>query len=188
MEEGEGDWCDTIDYVRKYYKGLITYRTSWWINAEGNEKLLSAYNKKLNNKLFSKVDFISIAAYFELTDKDRNTVEDIVKAIESTEIYNRKQNVKKEIIEFYYKWNKPIFFGELGFPRTDKASMFPWNPYASQNTNNLEQSNCFEAYRKVFEKEGWNLGFSVFALGEHSESKLYYPSSESTLIIRNWFK
>lgn len=27
------------------------------------------------------------------------------------------------------KWNKPIFFGELGFPKIDGASIHPWNPY-----------------------------------------------------------
>jgi hypothetical protein len=188
MEYKEEEWCNIIDYVRKNYKGLITYRTSWWSTASWEPKLEDEFNKKLNNKLFSKIDFVSIASYFELTEDEVNSVENLVSALESTQIYNRKQNVKAQIKAFNDKWNKPIFFGELGFPKTDKASVFPWNPYASDNKNDTEQAKCFEAYRRVFEKEPWFLGFSIFAIGEDSEDKRYYPSNESTNIIINWFK
>ena len=187
MEFAEGYWCDTIDYVRKYYKGLVTYRTSWWYTAEWKPETIKAYQNKLNNKLFSKLDFICIAAYFELTDNDTNTADNLTNAIESTQIYNRKQNIKQEIKNFHDKWNKPIFFGELGFPKTNKASVHPWNPYQNDIVNNIEQANCFEAYRRNFESESWFLGFSIFAIGENSADKRYYPSEESTSVIRNWY-
>lgn len=184
MEYAEGYWCDTIDYVRKYYNGLVTYRTGWWYSNED-------YQSKLNNKMFSKLDFISIAAYFELTDKSSNkdtyTVEELAKAIESTESYNRKQNIKQQIEKLHDTWNKPIFFGELGFPRINKASAEPWNPYQDDIVNDVEQANCFEAYRREFENESWLLGFSVFSIGENSADKRYYPSEQSTSIIRKWY-
>lgn len=188
MEFAEGYWCDTVDYVRKYYKGLITYRTSWWYTAQWKPDTIESYKEKLNNKFFSKLDFISIAAYFELTNNKTNTVQNITSAIESTQIYSRKQNVKQEIKNFNKKWNKPIFFGELGFPKTDEASVHPWNPYENNTANNIEQANCFEAYRREFENEQWLLGFSIFAIGEHSNDKHYYPSEESTSVIKNWYK
>lgn len=186
MEYAEGYWCDTIDYVRSYYNGLVTYRTGWWYKDED-------YQSKLNNKMFSKLDFISIAAYFELTDKQANidtyTVEELVKAIESTESNNRKQNVKKQIEKLHETWDKPIFFGELGFPKINKASAEPWNPHQDDilNENEVEQANCFGAYRREFEKESWLLGFSIFAIGEDSSTKRYYPSEQSTSIIKNWY-
>lgn len=184
MEYAEGYWCDTIDYVRTLYKGLVTYRTGWWYSEEG-------YQKKLNNQMFSKLDFISIAAYFELTDKNvkigTNTVENLVGAIENTQSYNRKQNVKEEIKTLHNKWNKKIFFGELGFPKINKASAEPWNPFQNDIENDKEQANCFEAYKREFENESWFLGFSIFAIGEKSLDKRYYPSDESTPIIRNWY-
>jgi hypothetical protein len=141
--------------------------------------------------MFSKLDFISIAAYFELTDKsantDTNTVDDLVTAIESTQSYNRKQNIKEEIKRLHDKWNKPIFFGELGFPKINKASAEPWNPYQDDIVNDVEQANCFEAYRREFENQAWFLGFSIFAIGENSSDKRYYPSEQSTSVIRNWY-
>ena len=188
MEYAEGYMCDMVDNVRKQYKGLVTYRTNFWVTAtEWEPKLTTKYENKLNNKVFSKLDFISIASYFELTNNDTNTVDNLKDALESTTIYNRKQNVKQEIKNFYDKWNKPIFFGELGFPRTNKASVAPYNPQISDIVNNQEQANCFEAYRSVFENEPWHLGFSIFAIGETSVDKMYYPSEESSNIIRKWY-
>ncbi len=188
MEFAEGYWCDTIDYVRKYYKGLVTYRTGWWYTAKWKPDTINAYESKLNNKMFSKLDFISIAAYFELTNNSTNTPENIFNAIQSTQIYDRKQNIKQEIKNFHDKWNKPIFFGELGFPKTNDASVHPWNPYQNDIANNNEQANCFQGYKMALEKESWFLGFSIFAIGEHSVDKRYYPSEETTKVINDWYK
>ncbi|MFD3157713.1 hydrolase [Haloimpatiens sp. FM7330] len=188
MEYAEGYWCDLIDYVKSFYKGLVTYRTCWWYTAEWDEKTIKAYENKLNNKLFSKVDFISIAAYFELTNNPTNKVDNLVSSIYSVQRYNRKQNVKKELENLHNKWNKPIFFGELGFPKRNYASVEPWNPQSSNVVNNIEQANCFKAYNKVFEKENWLLGFSVFAIGKQGNDKNYYPSKESIEVIRKWYE
>lgn len=196
LEDSEEQFCDMIDYARQYYKGLITYRTSFWITANWDntktdnqeEVLRLAYEKKLNNRLFSKLDFISVAAYFELTDNPTNTLDNLVNAINVSQRYNRKQPIKEEIQAFYDKWNKPIFFGELGFPITENASVEPWNPYQTTVINGQEQANCFEAYRRAYENEPWMLGFSVFAIGNKDSDKMYYPSEETTQIIRRWYK
>lgn len=195
LENMEDEFCEIIDFSRKYYKGLITYRTSFWTTADWNDEatkkqvdeLNEKYNIKLNNKIFSKVDFISIASYFELTDNDTNTVDNLVSALSSSQRHNRGQNIKEQVENFHNKWDKPIFFGELGFPRTIKASVEPWNPYLSKEINTQEQANCFEAYRRVYESEPWFLGFSIFAVGNKDEDKMYYPSNETVEVINNWF-
>ncbi|ADK14934.1 hypothetical protein CLJU_c18720 [Clostridium ljungdahlii DSM 13528] len=192
IEPEEKNWCDTIDYVRTYYKGLVTYRTNRWDTASFDPKSITDYKNKLNNKLFSKLDFISIAAYFELTNNDTNTVENLVSAIECSQAEPNKgqvrnQNIKREIKNFYDKWNKPIFFGELGFPKTNGASIHPWDSGKNKIVNNSEQARCFEAYKIEFENEPWVLGFSVFAIGSQEGEKSYYPSEESTSVIRSWY-
>lgn len=187
MEKNEEYMSEMVDFVRRYYKGLITYRTNFWVTAEWKPELYSMFKTKINNKFFSKLDFISIAAYFELTENDTNSVENLIKALHSTEIYGRKQNVEKQISEFHDKWDKPIFFGELGFPRTNKASFQPYNPIVSIVENDKEQANCFEAYKKVFEDTPWNLGFSIFAIGKIDDSKKYYPSEDSIKVIKEWY-
>lgn len=196
LEYMEDEFCNMIEYVRGYYKGLVTYRTSFWVTTNWNvestmemeKQLKSQYEKKLNNKLFSKVDFISIASYFELTDNDVNTVDNLVNAINSSQIYYRNQAIKEEVKAFNEKWGKPIFFGELGFPRTEKASIEPWNPYKTTVINSKEQGNCFEAYKIAYRDEPWFLGFSLFAIGSQGSDKMYYPGEEATEVIRNWDK
>ena len=187
LEKYEDEWCDIIKFCKGSFNGMVTYKTSWWYTATWDKDSIDKYNEKLNNKIFSQVDFISIAAYFELSDKKENTVEELVNCLSSTQIYNREQNVIKEIYNFYEKYNKEIYFGELGFPRKDYAASHPWNSYVSESYNDKEQARCFKAYRNVFENKTYIKGFSVFALGERGKDKNFYPSKESIDVISNWY-
>ncbi|MFA6809167.1 MAG: hydrolase [Eubacteriales bacterium] len=191
FEDSYGYWTDVADFVREAYKGKITYRTNWWYTAQWNtenDPKHDTYSVKLNNPVLGKLDFISVAAYFELTDKDTNTVDELVNSIYSTQLFDRNQNVFKELENLSTTWNKPIFFGELGFPKRNKASIHPWNPSPSDIKNDQEQANCFQAYKEVFEKETWNYGFSVFAIGKDDEDKHYYPSNQSAEVIKSWYE
>lgn len=187
LETYEDEWCDIIDFVKENFNGEVTYKTSWWYTASWDKESMDRYEEKLNNKIFSKVDFISIAAYFELSEKSENTVDDLVNCLSSTEIYNRKQNVVEEINNFYKKYSKEIYFGELGFPRKNNAATHPWDSNVSNTYNDKEQARCFEAYKKVFESKDYLKGFSVFALGNKGEDKNFYPSKDSIKVIYDWY-
>jgi hypothetical protein len=191
FEDQYGYWNDVADFVRANYNGQITYKTNWWYTAEWEkpkDNRIGSYPLKLNNPILQKVDFISVAAYFELSNKETNTVEELVNSIYSTSIFERHQNVYEELKNLSNQWNKPVFFGELGFPTRNKATVHPWNPIPSTIVNDQEQANGFQAYKEVFEKETWNLGFSVFAVGKIDEFKNYYPSDQSKAIIRSWYE
>lgn len=187
LEDYEDDWCGIIDTVKSEYSGIVTYKTSWWYTARWDEDSIKSYEKKLNNKLFSKVDMISIAAYFELSDKEENSVEELIDCLNSTKINSRSQNIEEEIYNFYKKYKKQIYFGELGFPRRNHAATQPWNDRVSDVENNEEQARCFEAYRAVFEDKDYIKGFSVFALGNNKKDKIFYPSKESIKVISQWY-
>ncbi len=187
LEPYEEEWCNIINYVKENFNGEVTYKTSWWYTASWDEESIKKYNAKLNNKLFSKVDFISIAAYFELSGKSENTVNELVNYLSSTNIYNRNQNVVEEINNFYKKYKKEIYFGELGFPRKNNAATHPWDSNVSSIYNDKEQARCFEAYKKVFEDKNYIKGFSVFAVGEKGNDKNFYPSKESIEVISSWY-
>ncbi|UWG98153.1 hydrolase [Dehalobacter sp. DCM] len=190
FEDRTDYWTDVADFVRQEFQGKMTYRTNWWYTAvwnTDNDPQNDTYTPKLNNPIFGKVDFISVAAYFELSDKETNTVENLISAIYKTKIYNREQNIYSELKSLSGKWNKPIFFGELGFPKRNGAATHPWNPIPTDIMNGQEQANCFEAYRRVFTPEPWHMGFSVFAIGKIDSEKNYYPSFQSAEIIRKWY-
>lgn len=184
-------WAGIADFVRSAYPGRITYKTNWWYTAEWDTQkggLYDTYTAKLNNPVWEKVDFISVAAYFELTDLETNTAENLVSSIYSTQIFNRHQNIYAELKKLAEQWQKPVFFGELGFPKRNMAAVHPWNPEPSQTVNVQEQANGFQAYKEVFAKESWILGFSVFAVGKDDEFKNYYPSDQSVSVINSWYR
>ncbi|MBC6003436.1 cellulase family glycosylhydrolase [Paeniclostridium sp. NSJ-45] len=187
LESYEDSWCDIVKFVKGRFNGEVTYKTTWWYTATWDKKSKDDYYKKLNNKVFSKVDFISIAAYFELSDKKENTVQELVNCLRSTTIYNRNQNVVEEINKFYEKYNKEIYFAELGFPRKDNAATQPWNSEVSNIENDKEQARCFKAYKTVFEDKKYIKGFSIFAVGEKGKDKYFYPSNESIEVISSWY-
>ncbi|WP_199869153.1 glycoside hydrolase family 113 [Clostridium senegalense] len=188
MEKYEEKWCYLIQNIKSKYKGLTTYRTSWWYTASWDKVSEEKYRDKLENRVFNNVDFISIAAYFELSNKNINSKDELVKYIEETKAHNRNQNIKKEIYNFYKMWEKPIFFGELGFPKLEGASKEPWNVQVSKKLNTQEQVVGFLAYKEVFEDEPWQLGFSIFAIGKDDNTKVYYPSRETKKVIKDWYK
>lgn len=187
MEKYQDKWCKIIDNISNKYKGKITYRTNWWYTSKIDKNSQKAFEEKLENKIFSKVDFISVAAYFELSDKEENKTKYLKKCLKSSKVYNRHQNIYGELKKLSEKWGKPIFFGELGFPRRKGAAKEPWNPIPTSVVSGQEQANCFEAYRDVFKNQQWHLGFSIFAIGKEDEFKYYYPSKESTEILKNWY-
>lgn len=186
LERYEDRWVQLAATVKERFPGLITYKTNWWYTADWDEASQRAFQEKLKRPIFGKVDFISIAAYFELSDRPTNTVSQLKEALQSSTVFERKQNIVAEIEQLHMKWNKPIFLGELGFPKRNYAAKQPWNPSPSNVFNGEEQARGFEAYRQVFTQD-WFLGFSVFAVGDKGEDKHYYPSDESAAVIRKWF-
>ncbi|NEW05983.1 hydrolase [Paenibacillus sp. SYP-B3998] len=187
LEPYDEQWVKTADEVRKHYQGFLTYKTNWWFTAEGDESSKREYRYKLNSQFLSMMDYISIGSYFELSDQPVNTVEQLKEALYASKVYNRRQPIVEEIEQLHQRWNKPIFLGELGFPKRNYAAKHPWNPSPSDVYNGEEQARGFEAYRQVFTQD-WFLGFSVFAIGETGDDKHYYPSEESAAVIKKWFK
>lgn len=185
LEADTAEWIDTIQFVRERYSGLVTYRTNWWYTAGWEPDTVRRYETKLNNPLFSKLDFISVSAYFELTNH-QPTIENVAQALYDSQINGRKQNVYQEVKNFYDRWQKPVYFGELGFPRRHGAASHPWNPQVSELDNPSEQAAGFAAYQKVFGREQWMLGFGVFAIGIREESSAYYPGEETIGVIKSW--
>ncbi|MCY8988113.1 glycoside hydrolase family 113 [Bacillus atrophaeus] len=167
LEDYTDKWKTLIADVRKVYNGKILYRTNYWATADWAPETIVAYNKKLNNPIFGIVDIIAIAAYFELTDNRNPTVDQLIDAIYSVPLYGRGQNIFKEIKAFNDKWNKPIFFGELGIPPYSNSPEQPHNAFGDLGEyNELIQANWFEAWIRVFQAQDWWQGYSVYAISD----------------------
>ncbi|OXM16531.1 glycoside hydrolase family 113 [Paenibacillus herberti] len=186
MEDNSEEWIRLLKEARRSYSGLITYKTNWWYTASWDEDSRVEFQRKRDNPLWGEVDFISVAAYFELTDRPVNTVDELAAALRRTEINAREQDVVAELEEMAELWDKPFYFAELGFPAREYAAREPWNPSPSEKVDGAEQARLFGAYQEVFHGRSSFLGYSVFAIGENSSDKHYYPSEESAAVIRSW--
>ncbi len=195
IESESTRWADVFTWVKNDcgYAGLVTYRTNWWVTATwdtGPGSTTEAYENKLANSLFSdaNLDFISIAAYFELNGDDAvPSVEQLKADFLSSSKFSRQQNIYQEVKNFYDVHGKPIFFGELGVPAVEYAASEPWNPDVSENESQDAQANLLQAYKDIFFLEDWFLGFSWFVINRPASS--YYPvgkKSETLFAGSSW--
>lgn len=182
MEYATGYWTGTFADVKGSfgYEGKVIYKTNWWTTATWDSTSTAEYNAKLNNSLFGdpNVDLISIASYFELTDKADPTVAELKSALRGSTKYNRGQDVYAEIRNFQWAWGKPVMFGELGVPSYDGYSVEPWNPSPTgfgNKYNKNAQYNYFKAYLETFaghptDDQSWFGGFSIFTIGDDNSA------------------
>lgn len=175
-------WRDVFSFIRDAYPGRLTYKTSWWITAEWEPSTKDQYNEKKNNLIFGYVDFITIAAYFELNENPAPSTADLISDLSSSSIYARHQNVYDEIRSFSEIWGRDIFFGELGIPSVNYGAFTPWNPDVSSDMNEDIQSHAYEAYQEIFGSNSWFKGYSIWQVSNDSNN--YYPvgkKAESTI-------
>ncbi|WP_290033733.1 glycoside hydrolase family 113 [Ligilactobacillus cholophilus] len=183
LEQYEDKWVSIIQNVKKTYSGKVFFRTNWWKTASWAPETVTAYQATLNRTFWQYVDVIAIAAYFEVTDEQNPSSETLQKELHSTEIYDRKQDIVIEIKNFHDKWNKPVFFGELGLPPYSNAPSKPYDNQMDKTSKYSEvvQSNWFDAWYTVFSQFDWWLGYSIFEIGSNSSYNPYGKMASSTI-------
>jgi hypothetical protein len=155
-------WRVIIANVRSRFDGKLTYSANWdHIDEIG---------------FWNDLDIVGMTGYFELTKKDRPTVEELVAAWKP---------IKDRLLALQARVRKPILFTEVGYPAQTGANRQPWNYflYREQKTaepDAQEQADCFRALFKSWAEAPptfkgmyiWNwwrhedpktdLGYSVF--------------------------
>ncbi|MEK4277663.1 S-layer homology domain-containing protein [Paenibacillus sp. FSL R7-0026] len=178
-------WRGVFNYIKEEYTGKLTYKTSWWVTADWDSSTMNAYNEKKSNLMFGYIDFITIAAYFELSDKPGPSTAELITDLNSSSIHARHQKIHDEIRSFAEVWGRDIFFGELGIPSVNYGTSAPWNPVVSDVPNEEIQRNAFEAYQDVFGGDSWFKGYSIWQIS--NESNNYYPvGKEAEPVIRDF--
>ncbi len=130
------EWFDVIKKIRRNFSGLITYAADW-----SNYRNVSFWNA---------VDFIGVDAYFELTDKNDPSLNELLQAWKRW-----KSNVEK----MHNDTGKPIVFTEIGYRSIDGCNRDPWNWQRHGKIDLKEQADCYEAAFRTFWHEPWFYGF-----------------------------
>lgn len=146
----------------------ITYRTNWWITAVWAPETIAAYEAKIANPLFGLLDFISVAAYFELVSTLRPAQDEIADALRAVTLFERFQDVYDECRRLSEEWDKPMLFGELICAKYEGALASPWRPWNPPDVpppvDWMVQVRYFRAVYDTFRDSDWWLGFSVYGV------------------------
>ena len=133
---GREEWFDIIKDVRENFSGTITYAADW-----------SNYQ---NVTFWQALDYIGIDGYFELTEKNDPTLNELMEG------WNRW---KPGIEQIHNLTGKPIIFTEIGYRSIDGCNRQPWNWQRHGRIDLQEQADCYEAAFKTFYNEPWFYGF-----------------------------
>jgi len=137
-------WCELIAKVRQAYRGRLCYSANW-----------DHYRPV---EWWDKLDVVGMTTYYDLTGGKQPTVERLMEAWEP---------IKKEILEWQGRINRPIMFTEVGWPNQDTCAQYPWNYYASTTADPQAQANCFEAFFRTWINEPSVAGFLVWEWRNH---------------------
>lgn len=141
FEAWAGRWMQIIDRTREVYKGGLTYSANW-----------TEYKEV---PFWDKLDFVSVDAYFPLTNGDDPTLEELTEAWEGIADDMQDWLEVKGLIE------KGVIFTELGYPSSNGANRQPWVAISSVE-DQQEQADCLQATFVVLTKRPWFKGYYIW--------------------------
>lgn len=157
-EDAESHWRAMIAEIRKVYKGVLVYNTN-----HGREDKINWWDA---------VDIIGISAYYPVgtTTIDAALAEDVENVQKKSSLEQMKKNwlpIREHLEALSQKWNRPIFFSEIGVRSSRGSSSMPWEYYNDWPYDADEQARYYQAALETFWNESWFAGFAWWAW--HSE-------------------
>ena len=147
-------WLRLIEKVRQHYAGLLSYSANWWYDS-------NFYRSILEMKQWEALDYIGVTAYFEMTDQQDPTVDELEGAWRRN---RHRRNVLADLESMSIRYgNKPVVFWEFGYQSKNGANIEPWNFFLDAESDPQEQADAFEAYFNAFSPMPWWRGQGVFA-------------------------
>jgi len=142
-ETQEDRWRGLIKQVRKAFKhdkGRLSYSSNW-----DHYKPIAWWDD---------LDIIGMTTYYDLTGGKKPTMDVLMEAWKP---------IKKEILEWQAKINRPILFTEVGWPNQETCAQYPWDYYRSSDKPDPQaQKNCFDAFFQTWFGEKAVAGFLVW--------------------------
>lgn len=132
-------WLKIITEVKKVFSGFLTYSANWDDYGEVS--------------FWDGLDFVSIDAYFPLSDKRDPTLKELASGWDKW---------VKQLADFSKKTGRRIVFSELGYRSTDYAAREPWEYQEIRPFNGDLQKRCFQATLEALGNEEWFGGFLIW--------------------------
>ena len=173
-EDQAAQWRKLIARVRKIYtRGRLSYSANW--------------DHYKTPAWWDDLDIIGMTTYHNLTG---------VKAPTLANILAGWRPIKKEILAWRKRINRPIIFTEVGWPNQPTCAQYPWDYYRSDKTAPAAQAACFEAFFQTWIKEPSVAGVLVWEWRNYEGRNVdpgtdtsYVPCGKPALkVIRKYFR
>lgn len=128
-------WRNLILKIRKIYNGHLTYAENW--------------DKYPDTDIWKDLDFIGVDAYFPLS---KNAQPTHAETVEAWKIH------KKALAQIAAKYQKPIWFTELGYKAHQRSLEKPWEVKTTEPADENLQAMAYEAFFDSVWSEKWFAG------------------------------
>ena len=188
-EKFEGRWRSLIAEIRQVYSGVLTYDVN--------------HGMENNVKWWDALDIISLSAYYPVGTDDvlialKDDLSKVPPSDTSLEALKRRwKQYKERLRKLSKKYDRPIFFIELGVCSAQGFSAAPWThhqPGAIYDAD--EQKRYYQATIETFWDEPWFIGFTwwawppnLYSLEEaktHTGFCIYGKPAEQ--VVRQWYE
>jgi hypothetical protein len=127
-EDQADRWRGLIRSVRGAYKGRLSYSANW-----------DHYDQIA---WWSDLDIVGMTTYHDLSGGEEPTLDVLM---------SRWEPIRKNILDWQKKVNRPILFTEIGWPNQTTCAQYPWDYYRSNDKPDPQaQANCFEAFFRTW--------------------------------------
>jgi hypothetical protein len=163
------DWRGVVADVRKHYTGKITYSTNW--------------DNLREHAWYGDLDALGMNAYFELSNADEPTLDDLIAGWKSP-------------VDKLRAWSrafgdKPIVITEIGYPAVKGGARWPWWYTRLDTTPDDDlQALCFEAFARVFNGEPLLTGVYFYNWYHTFDPTIndYTPAKKpAERVLRGWY-
>ena len=164
------EWEQTIDHVRKYYSGPLTY------------EFMTGETKQRDFEWLKKLDFLSISFYPSAAGKDWKERYDRAKwpKLPPVSLESMKKMLaerKAEIRELSERFgNMPVLFTEIGTRSCRGNVMLPWDAWTESIWDGEEQANYMEAVFQTFSDLPFWMGLSWWKWDETQKNRPHFST------------
>ncbi len=165
-------WRRVVAGVRERFTGTLVYAST----VGGEETRI---------RWWDAVDLIGVDAYYDLTDQDDPTVQDLKDAWAPH---------VQDLADLSAAWgDEPIVFTEIGYRSIDGANRHPWDWQTKGSVDLQEQADCYRAALESVWNETWFAGMfwwdwsSDPAVGGDQDTGYTPAGKPAEDVLRTWY-
>lgn len=171
-------WTALVRAVRQRFGGFVTYQANW--------------DEVQSVTWWSKLDAISISAYFPLTHSSVYSVKDLIDGWKKRSgVWNRDLAIFDGIRALQRRHRRPVLFGEVGYTASAGSARAPWERWAGEDE--AAQAAAYAAALRVWYRVPWFRGMHWWFVNPQRKllagtpADTHRPRDAALQTLRRWY-